>query len=216
MATSFQSARLARRGAGGRHCPPGDRRRDEQTPGRPASLLRPWTRAPASLTGCDSQRTRITTVRCQGKGRKERCTQLRRESARLLRRWLRESAAAPTAPLFPNARGGALSRDAGRCRSSVPCPLCLVLGSLFLVPCSAPFHHQAVQSPMPSLLSAYVPSGRDGRRRWQICPTQNHELRWAQWRGASGAGSRHAASRCTIGWARHGFLRLAHSRRRAR
>jgi integrase/recombinase XerD len=50
-------------------------------------------------------------VRCDGKGRKERCTPLRRESARVLRDWLRESPADPSSPLFPNARGGQLSRD---------------------------------------------------------------------------------------------------------
>lgn len=50
-------------------------------------------------------------VRCRGKGRKERCTPLRRDATEALRRWLRERAATPTQPLFPNARGGALSRD---------------------------------------------------------------------------------------------------------
>lgn len=50
-------------------------------------------------------------VRCQGKGRKERCTPLRKKTARLMRDWLGESPAAPSEPLFPSARGGALSRD---------------------------------------------------------------------------------------------------------
>lgn len=50
-------------------------------------------------------------VRCDGKGRKERCTPLRRETVRVLRDWLRESPADPSGPLFPNARGGHLSRD---------------------------------------------------------------------------------------------------------
>jgi len=50
-------------------------------------------------------------VRCRGKGRKERCTPLRRDAVDALRRWLRERGATPTEPLFPNARGGALSRD---------------------------------------------------------------------------------------------------------
>lgn len=50
-------------------------------------------------------------VRCQGKGRKERCTPLRKETARVLRAWLRESPPDPAHPLFPNARGGPLSRD---------------------------------------------------------------------------------------------------------
>lgn len=50
-------------------------------------------------------------VRCDGKGRKERCTPLRKEAANLLRGWLREVPADPAGPLFPNARGGRLSRD---------------------------------------------------------------------------------------------------------
>ncbi len=50
-------------------------------------------------------------VHCRGKGRKERCTPLRKEAAAVLRSWLRERNAEPEAPLFPNSRGGALSRD---------------------------------------------------------------------------------------------------------
>ena len=51
-------------------------------------------------------------VRCMGKGRKERCTPLRRETAAVLRSWLREQKGQPADPLFPNAHGGQLSRDA--------------------------------------------------------------------------------------------------------
>lgn len=50
-------------------------------------------------------------VHCLGKGRKERCTPLRKEAVAVLRAWLRERAAAPSDPLFPNVRGGTLSRD---------------------------------------------------------------------------------------------------------
>ena len=50
-------------------------------------------------------------VRCEGKGRKERCTPLRKETADMLRAWLRESPVDPAGPLLPNARGGHLSRD---------------------------------------------------------------------------------------------------------
>jgi site-specific recombinase XerD len=50
-------------------------------------------------------------VRCEGKGRKERCTPLRKEAADVLRSWLRERPADPAGPLFPNARGRRLSRD---------------------------------------------------------------------------------------------------------
>ena len=50
-------------------------------------------------------------VRCTGKGRKERCTPLRRESLRVIRSWLKERNGEVGGPLFPNARGGPLSRD---------------------------------------------------------------------------------------------------------
>jgi integrase/recombinase XerD len=50
-------------------------------------------------------------VRCKGKGRKERCTPLRKESAEALRLWLQERNGRPSDPLFSNARGRRLSRD---------------------------------------------------------------------------------------------------------
>src|SRR5437867_8234094 len=50
-------------------------------------------------------------VRCQGKGRKERCTPLRKDAVAALRSWLGERGAQPLEPLFPSARGGKLSRD---------------------------------------------------------------------------------------------------------
>lgn len=51
-------------------------------------------------------------VRCLGKGRKQRCTPLRPETARMLDVWLRERKGCPDDPVFPNIRGGRLSRDA--------------------------------------------------------------------------------------------------------
>ena len=51
-------------------------------------------------------------VRCFGKGRKQRCTPLRPETARMLDVWLRERKGCPDDPVFPNIRGGRLSRDA--------------------------------------------------------------------------------------------------------
>jgi site-specific recombinase XerD len=51
-------------------------------------------------------------VRCEGKGRKERCTPLRRDVVALVRAWLRERQGQPQDPLFPSLRGAALSRDA--------------------------------------------------------------------------------------------------------
>ena len=50
-------------------------------------------------------------VRCKGKGRKDRCTPLRKELVAILRSWLRERSGHPDDPLFPNTRGGFLSRD---------------------------------------------------------------------------------------------------------
>jgi integrase/recombinase XerD len=50
-------------------------------------------------------------IRCQGKGRKERCTPLRRDAVAALRAWLRECDGHSSHFLFPNARGGKLSRD---------------------------------------------------------------------------------------------------------
>jgi len=51
-------------------------------------------------------------LRCEGKGRKERCTPLRQEAVEVLAQWLRECAAEPATPVFPSSQGGPLSRDA--------------------------------------------------------------------------------------------------------
>src|SRR5712672_3187847 len=51
------------------------------------------------------------SVRCRGKGRKERSTPLRKDVVVALRGWLRERLGNPADPLFPSARGGPLSRD---------------------------------------------------------------------------------------------------------
>lgn len=51
-------------------------------------------------------------IRCDGKGRKERCTPIRRETARLMGAWLEERGGRPDQPLFPTMRGDPLSRDA--------------------------------------------------------------------------------------------------------
>lgn len=50
-------------------------------------------------------------VCCQGKGRKSRCTPLRKDAVAALRAWRREQSHAPSAPVFPTARGTPLSRD---------------------------------------------------------------------------------------------------------
>jgi integrase/recombinase XerD len=51
-------------------------------------------------------------LRCEGKGRKQRCTPLRRDTVQVLEAWLQEQAGAASDPLFPTVRGTTLSRDA--------------------------------------------------------------------------------------------------------
>ena len=51
-------------------------------------------------------------VRCQGKGRKERCTPLAKPAIAVLKGWLKEPVRGNAGVLFPNIRGGRLSPDA--------------------------------------------------------------------------------------------------------
>jgi integrase/recombinase XerD len=51
-------------------------------------------------------------VRCQGKGRKERCTPLTTQTVKVLRVWLAERCGHDTDALFPSHRGSPLGRDA--------------------------------------------------------------------------------------------------------
>jgi site-specific recombinase XerD len=51
-------------------------------------------------------------VRCEGKGRKQRCTPLRKDAVAMVEAWQRERRGLPEDPLFPSLRGGPLSRDA--------------------------------------------------------------------------------------------------------
>ena len=50
-------------------------------------------------------------VRCFGKGRKQRCIPLAKQTSKVIAAWLRERDGRPTDPLFCSARGEALSRD---------------------------------------------------------------------------------------------------------
>jgi integrase/recombinase XerD len=50
-------------------------------------------------------------VQCQGKGRKVRNTPLRKETAAVLRSWMRERQGQSSEPAFPTTSGGALSHD---------------------------------------------------------------------------------------------------------
>src|SRR3954471_24963781 len=51
-------------------------------------------------------------IRCEGKGRKQRCTPIRRDSLKTLDAWCTERAGLPLDPVFPSIRGDTLSRDA--------------------------------------------------------------------------------------------------------
>lgn len=53
-----------------------------------------------------------THVRCHGKGRKERCTPITRQTALVLKKWVTENRAGPTDLLFESQCGTTLSRDA--------------------------------------------------------------------------------------------------------
>lgn len=50
-------------------------------------------------------------IRCQGKGRKERCIPLTKSTAKVMKTWLHRRNGSTDGLLFTNARGGKLSRD---------------------------------------------------------------------------------------------------------
>lgn len=69
----------------------------------------------SELTGLRRQDVTLGTgahLRCHGKGRKLRCTPLRRDVVRVLEAWLRERPPGPDTPVFATGRGGPLSVDA--------------------------------------------------------------------------------------------------------
>jgi site-specific recombinase XerD len=68
----------------------------------------------SELTGLQQQDVTLGTgahLRVVGKGRKERCTPLSKQTVAVLQAWLREPARGDTHTLFPNARGGRRSAD---------------------------------------------------------------------------------------------------------
>ena len=68
----------------------------------------------SELTGLKLQNLTLGTgahIRVIGKGRKERCVPLTRQTVAVLKAWLREPAKNRTETLFPNARGGRLCAD---------------------------------------------------------------------------------------------------------
>ena len=66
----------------------------------------------ASLRRQDLQLGVTAWVRCDGKGRKERCTPLSKPTRQVLQRWLRELGGDRDGPLFPTRRGTHLTRGA--------------------------------------------------------------------------------------------------------
>jgi site-specific recombinase XerD len=66
----------------------------------------------ASLRCQDLQLGTGAWIRCEGKGRKERCTPVSRPTRQILQAWLRELDANPAGPLFPTRRGTQLTRGA--------------------------------------------------------------------------------------------------------
>ena len=68
----------------------------------------------SELTGLRRSELTITVgahVRCFGKGRKERCTPLTKQTAEVLKAWLRECEPKNDSIVFTNRRGGRLSTD---------------------------------------------------------------------------------------------------------
>jgi integrase/recombinase XerD len=68
----------------------------------------------SEMTGLRRQDVQMGTrayVQCLGKGRKERCTPLAKQSVKVLKAWLREPARFGSDILFPNTQGGRLSAD---------------------------------------------------------------------------------------------------------
>jgi site-specific recombinase XerD len=51
-------------------------------------------------------------VRCEGKGRKSRCTPLRKDVTKAVESWIAEQTPGIADPLFPSSRGSRISRDA--------------------------------------------------------------------------------------------------------
>jgi len=66
----------------------------------------------ASLRRQDLQLGATAWVRCEGKGRKERCTPLSKPTRQVLQTWLRELGGDRDGPLFPTRRGTHLTRGA--------------------------------------------------------------------------------------------------------
>jgi site-specific recombinase XerD len=65
-----------------------------------------------NLRRCDMVSGAGAHIRCEGKGRKQRSTPLRRETVKVMEVWLQERVGDDRDPLFPTVKGTKLSRDA--------------------------------------------------------------------------------------------------------
>jgi len=65
-----------------------------------------------SLCRCDVIIGTGAYIRCEGKGRKQRATPLRKETIAVLKAWQKEQGGFDSDPLFPTNRGARMSRDA--------------------------------------------------------------------------------------------------------
>ncbi len=65
-----------------------------------------------NLRRCDLVIGTGAHIRCEGKGRKQRCTPLRQATLQVMESWLKKRGGADSEPLFPTMRGSKLSRDA--------------------------------------------------------------------------------------------------------
>lgn len=65
-----------------------------------------------ALRQADAVLSNTAHVRCEGKGRKERCTPLAKPTVTVLRVWIKEQGADESRFLFPSSSGGRLSADA--------------------------------------------------------------------------------------------------------
>ena len=122
------------------------------------------------LTGLrcgDVELGRGAHVRCEGKGRKQRCTPLAAQTTSVLRAWLAERKGGPEDPLFPTSTGRPLSRDAVALAvtkySRAAREHCPSLGAKTVTPhvlrhsCAMALHREGVSDPVIAL--CYSPAG---------------------------------------------------------
>jgi len=108
----------------------------------------------SELTGLKRQDLTLETgahLRIVGKGRKERCVPLAKQTVMVLKAWLREPARSQTEIVFPNARGDRLSADGVAYllakHTAVACQICPSLRQKRVAPHA--LRHYAASQTMP-------------------------------------------------------------------